>query len=363
MASVNERLQAEAIHHAVDLSQFSNGVVRRIISLLNKVDADLVFQLEMVLQRMDGQSFTVERLDALLSSVRQLNAQAYQAVATQLAADLPSLATEESSYHLNLWQKVLPAELNVASVVPAQVYAAAMSRPFQGRLLREWASNIEAQRMTRLRDAIRMGVVEGQTTAQIVQKVRGTRALKYTDGLLDIDRRHAENVVRTAVQHVASVARNEFYAANDDIIKAVKWSSTLDSRTSTLCRVRDGLEYTATTHKPIGHKIPWLGGPGQIHWCCRSSSVPVLKGWKELGLTDGGTRASMDGQVPADLTYGEWLKKQSAGRQDEILGPVRGKLLRKGGLDVDRFANAKGDWLTLDELRERNASAFERAGI
>jgi hypothetical protein len=363
MATVNERLQSEAIHHAVDLSHFSNGVVRRIIALLNRVDADLVVQLQLALERMDAQAFTVERLDMLLSSVRQLNAQAYQAVATQLAVDLPGLATEESSYHLHLWQRVLPAELNVASVVPAQVYAAAMARPFQGRLLREWTQSIEAQRMARLRDAVRMGVVEGQTTAQIVQKVRGTRALKFTDGLLDIDRRHAESVVRTAINHVAAVARNEFHAANDDIIKAVKWSSTLDSRTSALCRVRDGLEYSATTHKPLGHSIPWLGGPGQIHWCCRSSSVPVLKGWKELGLTDGGSRASMDGQVPADLKYGDWLKKQSAGRQDDILGPVRGQLLRKGGLDVDRFANEKGKWLTLPQLRERNASAFERAGL
>ncbi|MGT2493119.1 hypothetical protein ACU4GD_28060 [Cupriavidus basilensis] len=54
--------------------------------------------------------------------------------------------------------------------------AAALSRPFQGRLLKEWASNIEADRMVRIRDAIRIGFVEGQTTDQIIRRVRGTRA-------------------------------------------------------------------------------------------------------------------------------------------------------------------------------------------
>ena len=32
-----------------------------------------------------------------------------------------------------------------------------------------------------------------------------------------------------------------------------------------------------------------------------------------------GTRASMDGQVPADQTFGQWIKRQSAARQDQVL--------------------------------------------
>jgi hypothetical protein len=67
-----------------------------------------------------------------------------------------------------------------------------------------------------------------------------------------------------------------------------------------------------------------------------------------------GTRASMDGQVPADLTYADWLKKQSAARQDEILGPTRGKLFRSG-MPMERFYNDQGVWLTLPQLLERSA--------
>lgn len=362
-ASVNDRLESEAIHHMVDLAHYSNGVVRRMVALLNKVDADLVVQLQAAIERMEGERFTVQRLDALLRSVRELNAQAYTALTEGLASEMSALVGEEVNYQEGLWRKVLPPQLNVASVTPAQVYSGAMARPFQGRLLKEWAQTNEAQRMMRVRDAVRMGFVEGKTSAEIVRQVRGTRARKYTDGLLETDRRHAQAIVQTAVQHFAASARNDFLGANADLIKAEKWNSTLDSHTSQVCIVRDGLLYAPVTHKPIGHKIPWLGGPGKAHWCCRSGCSPVLKGWEELGLSDGHTRASMDGQVPAGVKYDEWLAKQSPARQIQVLGPMRAELLQQGRLQVDKFWNDKGQWLTLAELKERNASAFERAGL
>jgi hypothetical protein len=100
---------------------------------------------------------------------------------------------------------------------------------------------------------------------------------------------------------------------------------------------------------------------------CRSSSVPVVKSWKELGIdiddATPSTRASLDGQVPAEQTYGEWIKKQSAARQDQVLGPTRGALLRNGGVAVDMFYTDRGRFLTLKELAERNERAFAKAGV
>jgi len=372
MATVNEQLRDADIGHQVDLSRYSNDVVRRIIALLNKVDPDLFAQLTEALERLPAESFTVERLEQLLYSVRELNVQAYAQVGQQLTEELQKFVDYEVGYQMQLFRSVIPAQVllqvDVAAVGIEQVYAAAMSRPFQGRLLKEWASSIEAGRMARIRDAVRIGYVENQSVSQIVQRIRGTRARGYEDGILEIDRRHAESIVRTAVSHTAQVTRNRFLEANSDLIKAEQWTATLDSRTTQECRIRDGLRYTPVTHQPIGHKVPWLAGPGALHWCCRSTSTPITKSWKELTGVDieefsPATRASMDGQVPDETTYGSWLKKQSAERQDDILGPTRGKLMREGGLDLDRFYNEKGRYLTLDEMRQRDAAAFERAGL
>jgi SPP1 gp7 family putative phage head morphogenesis protein len=373
METLNERLRDADISHQVDLQRYANHVVKRIIALLNRIDLDLFAQITVALEKMPPDAFNVERLDQLLYSVRQLNVQAYRQVEQELTAELKDFAQYEAGYQHKLFASHIPpqiiAQVDVATVNVEQVYAAAMARPFQGRLLKEWASQIEAGRMTRIRDAIRMGYVENQSIGEIVQRIRGTRAKGYSDGIIEIDRRNAEAVARTAVSHVAAVTRDRFLKANGDLIKAVVWTATLDSRTSEGCRLRDGLKYTADdAHKPIGHNVPWLGGPGALHWNCRSTSVPVVKSWKDLGGVDIGefspsTRASMDGQVPADTTYADWLQKQSAARQDDILGPTRGKLMRDGGLTLDRFYNDKGRYLTLEELQQRDAEAFKRAGL
>lgn len=371
MPTVNETLRDAAIGHAVDLAHYSNGVVRRVIGLLNRTDADLFVQLTAALDRLPAESFTVNRLERLLKSVRELNVEAYRQVEKVLTDELREFVAYEAGYQLRLFESAIPAQVQaavgVAAVNPQQVYAAAMARPFQGRLLKEWASSIESGRMIHIRDAVRIGYVDGQTTDQIIRRLRGTRAKGYADGIVEIDRRHAAAVVQSALSHTADFARERMYSENRGLIKALGWVSTLDSKTTPMCRIRDGKQYEPETHKPVGHSIPWLSGPGKLHWRCRSTSVPITYSWRELGIDIGemepSTRASMDGQVPADTSYSEWLAKQSAARQDQILGPKRGKLLREGGLAMDRFYNDRGRWLELDELRARDAAAFERAGL
>ncbi|MWP60621.1 chromosome partitioning protein ParB, partial [Escherichia coli] len=50
-------------------------------------------------------------------------------------------------------------------------------------------------------------------------------------------------------------------------------------------------------------------------------------------------------------------------RQKQIVGETRAKLIRDGGMSPDEFYTDKGEWLTLKQLRERDAQAFRNAGI
>lgn len=361
-ATANAILQDEAVDHAIDMLRYERGVVQRMIAVLNRTDARLAAQLAEALMRFDAESFTVERLEELLLSVRTLNAEAYAAVEAALQPGMRGEAAAESTYQATSLRAAIPAPVQarfpVAAVSAEQVYAAALSRPFQGRLLSGWMANLAESRMSLVRNAVRQGFVEGQTASEIIRAIRGTRANNYADGLLERPRRELAAVVQTALSHTAQTARSQFTAANADLIKATRWVSTLDSRTSPMCRIRDGKTYTADAkHKPIGHTIPWLGGPGRLHFNCRSVSVPVLKSLRELGLDvddmPPATRASMDGQVPAETTYAQWFARQSAERQDDIVGAERGKLYRAGKVSFDRFYGNKGRWLTLDQLMGR----------
>lgn len=370
MASANEWLADEAVARSIDLTKYSNWLVYRLLAILNRADANLAAQLEAALDSMPVGSWTVERIESLLSSVRTLNAQVYAELVEQLGNELHGLTETEVRFQTETLTQPLPVQVaqRFSAVSIEQVHAAALARPFQSRLLREWGEGLEQGRMARIRDAVRMGFVEGKTISQIVREVRGTRAQNYTDGIIEIDRRHAESVVRTAVSHTAGYARDQVLAANADLVKGVVWRSTLDGRTSQMCRIRDGLKYALETHKPIGHKIPWLAGPGRLHWNCRSTSSPLLKSWQELGGADiadwtPSQRASMDGAVPADMTYAEWFKRQGAERQDSILGPTRGKLYRTGDLELADFSNNRGQMLNLTQLRERRPQAFRDARV
>lgn len=357
--SANAVLQDQAVDHAIDLLRYDRGVVMRMIALLNRTDSRLAAQLAAALLQIGRDSFTVERLEALLGSVIALNVQAYEAVYGALQIELQGEAAIEARYQAASMRGAVPAPVQlrfpIAGISAEQVYAAALSRPFQGRLLSGWMENLAESRMTMIRNAIRMGYVEGRTTSQIIQGIRGTKALNYADGLLARPRRELAAVVQTALSHTAQTARSTFTDANADLIKATRWVSTLDSRTSPMCRVRDGKQYTADAkHRPIGHAIPWLGGPGRLHFNCRSVSIPVLKSWRELGIdiddASPATRASMDGQLPADTTFAQWFARQSAARQDEIVGTERGRLFRSGKVSFERFYDRKGQWLTLAQL-------------
>ena len=361
MQTVNEQLAHEAIDHSIDLTRYSNSVIRRIIALLNKTDRDLANQITAALERLPAESFTVERLDALLQSVRQTNAAAYQQVNQLIETELKDLVQYESAYQYQLFASTLPVQVSVAAVNVGQVYAAALARPFSiskdGAVpLNEYLKGIEANRAAKIRNAIRMGIIEGEPTDKIVRRIMGTKSLNYADGLMEESRRHVEGMVRTAVSHTADVTRQNFYAENNDLLKGWQFVATLDSRTSITCASLSGKIF------PIGS-----GPRPPRHINCRSTSTPVIRSWKELGIDLPepmvGTRSSMDGQVPADLTFSKWLRGKSASVQDDILGATRGKLFRENKIDVDKFTDKKGKVLTLDQLRKKNAELFKKAGI
>lgn len=369
MPTVNELLADEAIRHQVAIAKYTNHTVRSMVGVLNRSEQRLFAELYALLETVNPSTFQMQRLQTLLTSVWTLNTAAYAAMGAGLRKDLNEFARYEVDYQQNMLTQYTPVQLNIATVSAEQVYAAAMARPFQGRLLQDVLTEIPETRAKRIRTAIAQGYTEAKTTDQIIREIRGTKKNNYADGLLEGSRRELATIVRTAVSHTAGMAQDIVAEENADILEAVVWSATLDLRTSEICRIRDGKKYTAVGHKPIGHSLPWLGGPGRAHYSCRSAQVYAVKSLEELlGLSGdvtlrNGTRASMDGQVPKEVNYAEWIKKQTFERQSEVLGPTRAKLLRKGNLPLERMYGLKGQFLNLDQLRAQDAAAFKRAGL
>ena len=149
---------------------------------------------------------------------------------------------------------------------------------------------------------------------------------------------------RTAVNQIATTAQFEAYKAHDDITEEYEYVATLDTRTTPICMSLDGR--TWRYDDPSGRRPPQ-------HWSCRSTIVPVVD-FKALGLPTPpeGKRAAVGGPVPAGQNYEQWLRKQSTAKQNEALGPARGKLFREGKASLNDFVRDNGTTVTLDQLRK-----------
>ncbi len=230
--TVNERLRDESIAHAVWISRYSTGVAARMVKILNDSDAELTARLLIALDSLDPGNFTVKRLESLLASVRKVNRTAINSMFTSLSGELNELAIYEAGYQLSLFDSMLPdfvADVHpLVGISPDALYAAAMARPFQGRLLSEWASDLEADRLRRITNTVRQGFLLGDTNEQIARKIRGHVSKGFQDGALQMSRANAASIAKTAVGHLAATARESFASANNDLIKGKQWLSTLD---------------------------------------------------------------------------------------------------------------------------------------
>lgn len=357
MPTLNDELRDDAVRHSVYVTRYTTRVVKQMLKLIDRVDADIIRRLRAVNLPGARTPYQRRRLEKLLAELRAINTVGYTAMFQALRTELRKV----SAYELDFLMRQINAAIvvDVAATAPAAglVYAATVSRPMQGKYLRQWANQLDANKGRAVSDAVRMGVIEGEAIGQIVSRLRGTRAANYRNGIMSIQKRHAEAVTRTAVNHVTTNARMALINANSDILKGWQYVATLDGRTTDICMSLDGTFYNVGTPGPQ---------PPQ-HINCRSTIVPVTKSWKEMGINKkelpAGTRASMNGQVSAKETYQTWLKKQPAAFQDDVLGRTKGRLFRKGDVPVSRFVDNSGRSYTLAQLAKTESAAFDAIAV
>lgn len=368
--TVNEELRDRLLRHQVGLQRLAGGTVNELIAELNRAERQLLKKLEQrigwIAERgYDASPFTTRRLEANLLEIRKLNAEAYRAIGRRLKASLVDLG----EYEADFTERILSGALGQfgAETVAATVSAGSAqfsrefvrnlieSRPFSGGLLKEWTENLSEQSYRRVRTAVRQGLLQGETIPEITRRIRGTRAGRFKDGILEISRREAESVIRTAHQNVASETREEVYRANSDVVKAKTWSATFDSRTCQICAPRDGHVYSLD-NEPLDGGPPWDAGPGRIHWQCRCTAIPVVKSAAELGLSK---LPGMTGKPADRISYEDWLRGQAKNHPDALegmmggrLGPTRAKLIEDGQLSIGELFGNRGEFLTLDRLKK-----------
>lgn len=397
MPTANEDYLEASLRHQIGIRRYTAGVTRKVAKLLEAADRELVTRIRARLQRFEGKQvdFTSERWLAVLSEIRAARRAALQEYKNLARAELGAFALLEAEREISLLVSAIPIEVSFAAIGADQLRAIATAQPFRGKLLRDWFAGVEARDQAELKRVIQLGMVEGESVDDIVRRVVGTRAKGYTDGVLSETRRNAQAIVRTAINHTSNTARNYVWEANSDITSARIWVSTLDGRTSMICAARDGHGTpTGKGELPAGVKpLKPKNAKPPAHINCRSIMVAYIDGVGLVGQrpyvvdTRNRRRREIDfraeakrtgrpiqdirrdwaekniGRVPADTTYQEFLSRQPAKFQNEVLGVQKAKLFREGGVTLDHFVDRRGNELTLDQLAKTRPEAFERAGL
>lgn len=400
----------EALYrNAIDLNRYSNSVARRVINAYNDIIVDAANQLRTI----DDLAAPVKaaRLRAILAQLKDSLA-TWAGDATELTAlELQGIAELQSEFVADQLRRALPAGArdavrtveispqfaqSVVTTDPTQINVVALSDDLfaavqgapatfsltaaqgatitlpNGEVVAKAFRGIAVDQAERFSQVVRQGLLTGEPTPAIAKRLVGNlefgeeaKTVKQLVAAGGQATAVADNqivtLVRTSINQVANAASQQVYEANQDITKKYRYVATLDTRTSSICRALDGREFEY--------------GKGPMppqHFNCRSTTVPVID-YDELGFTPPppAKRASAGGQVPADVSYGDWLANKQKGesdadllaRQAQALGAEKAKYFRRLADDrgpdqaIAKLVRDDGSELTLDQLRARYGPA------
>jgi SPP1 gp7 family putative phage head morphogenesis protein len=388
---------AELYRNAIDLNRYSNGVSKRIIRSYN----DLLVDTCQRLAGLDTATAPVkaQRLTAILGQLKTGLTQWAGDSTTLSIGELEDLAGVQAGFVEEQLRKALPESARdlvksveisprfaeaVASFDPTQGGIISLSDDLQaavsgasqavrvtvadgvtmtlpnGQVLKSSFENMAEREAAAFGQAVRNGFLTGESTESITRRLIGrlqegdsgsiSQLLRAGGAATTKANNQIRTVVRTSINQVANAASMKAYEANQDITKKYRYTATLDSRTSPICRALDGTEHDY--------------GKGPIppqHFNCRSTTVPIID-YEGLGFDPPPPskigRPNSDKNIPDGETYGAWLKRQPKTVQEQVLGD-KGQvgyfnaLSKKYGPDgaIRRFVREDGSEKTIDDLK------------
>ena len=335
MKSFNDLIAELEVARCLLHERIKNGLNRKVAKFYDEMIADLQAQILRKKNITRNLAKTIEDLKAILSI-------------PDFGDELKVIAQDEVG-HLRKYNKLAGFALFSHALPQSTVDSLINTTLLEGATVNAWNRGLSIDQKTRLEREIKIGVSLGETNELLA--ARAARALGKS-------KRDAASVAVTAAGAIVSAVRQKFFEANADVIKAYKYQATLDTRTSALCRAYDGLMWD-TNYEPVGHSYPFRQPRINTHFNCRSTIIPVIKGADELKNVPPATRSSMNGYVPQDINFNDWLKTQSPEVVEKTLGKGRAELFLQGKITMRDLITQQGRELNLTQLKKyRNLNEY-----
>ena len=382
--TANDKIQDRYISHQTYVLRFGahqGNQAKETISATESELARLIREYIEILKKPQNQT-SIRKLNQLRRDVDEVRSPGFKEAEAFYTSEMVAFAASEMLFVEKAFTDALPDIPGFKLKIPLNTVDDLVTKnTYNGLTLNQWWTRLEQSDIDRVVQSTVFGVTQGLNSTDIANNIRGN--LKTTDNGIDM-------ITRTVTNGIGNAARDEVYKANAEIIDWVVWHAVLDGRTSEICI---HLDEVGKWRPDEPHPTP------PAHPNCRSVLVPSVDPQGLIGerATVGGTnfrRAAREkagdrwktmtekqklnaitrarnnygkeviGFVPAETTYEQWLRKQPASFQDEVLGKTKGRLFRNEGLSVDKFVDEKTlKPLTLAEIAKREGIKIDRTRV
>ena len=359
--NINERVEQELTKHDLDLVRYQNGQIKDAFSTINNLQIEIVAEIKRAEPR------SKRDLEQLLDRVNEAIDRTYAAMALESIGSLGEFAVAESQAVSTISSRVFRAPI-APNILPKSVALEIVETTLApndslGTSIRDRWDRQRDGTKSNVRDGLNYAVQNDQTLDDMLRIIRGNRALQFRDGVMAKSKRGAEMIVRTATDAVTNSARLATYKRNGDTIRGIQANAVLDSRTSVLCRTRNGFAWHMDSGRPFRGTPIHFPGPPPWHFNCRTTLAPIFKSLEALQsvldpelneeIVKRGEEFPIDGKPAPIPSFQSTFDQMTDAERRRILGPGRLRLYNDGKITLKALVDQQGRTLTLAELKEK----------
>ena len=359
--NINERVEQELTKHDLDLVRYQNGQIKDAFSTINNLQIEIVAEIKRAEPR------SKRDLEQLLDRVNEAIDRTYAAMALESIGSLGEFAVAESQAVSTISSRVFRAPI-APKILPKSVALEIVETTLApndslGTSIRDRWDRQRDGTKSNVRDGLNYAVQNDQTLDDMLRIIRGNRALQFRDGVMAKSKRGAEMIVRTATDAVTNSARLATYKRNSDTIRGIQANAVLDSRTSVLCRTRNGFAWHMDSGRPFRGTPIHFPGPPPWHFNCRTTLSPIFKSLEALQsvldpelneeIVKRGEEFPIDGKPAPIPSFQSTFDQMTDAERRRILGPGRLRLYNDGKITLKDLVDQQGRTLTLAELKEK----------
>lgn len=268
-------MPSDAIQWQLDLSRFDAHEQARIISVLKKMEKELLAKVAL-----GTTDWSKSRISHQMAEINTVIRRYYEMVSSHVADTTTELAQISATSAGSALSTLMEG---AASILPSEAVFRALATDvlIMGAPQAEWWSRQAADVAFRFQAAFRQGLAAAETSQQIIKRVREQ---------MDVTRANAAALVQTGMTSVANESRMAVFQANSDVVTGVRYLATLDSKTCQRCGALDGMTWKLDG-TPIKATLPFTQPPP--HFNCLTGDSLV----SSTGDVTGISKRWFDGEV------------------------------------------------------------------